>query len=257
MKFRHSFLIAVSVTAIFAYCYASDQETKSLTEQSANDPSPERKEGVAVKHTGAVPGGGVGDLAMGKQLYAQVCFACHGEHGEGKEELNTPSIGGLPAWYIIEQLEKFKAGMRGMHPEDVPGVTMRAITLGLDDQVVKSVAEYVTTLPERFTEAPDVEKFNLEKARYRYANECMECHRYNGRGEIAFHSASLITLNRSYLLRQLKNYREGRRGADSSDMYGNKMVEQARRMSDDDIEMFVDYLGALAAGDDPRPARER
>lgn len=204
------------------------------------------------------PGESPADLAAagGVGVYAQVCAACHGEQGEGKEELHSPSITGLPAWYLEEQLRKFRAGQRGSHPEDVPGQQMRAISVGLSDAQIAEAVATVASMAVRPTEAPP-EGFDLERARHRFANECMECHRYNGMGEIAFNSAPLVTLNRSYLRRQLENYRSGRRGADPQDTYGAKMVEIAGRLSDEEIELLVNYIGTLAHGDDPRPARER
>lgn len=189
-------------------------------------------------------------------IYAQVCAACHGEKGEGKEELHSPSIAGLPAWYIEEQIRKFRSGSRGFHPEDVPGQQMRAISLILTETQISEAGKAVADMPAGLTEAPPP-GFDLETARYRYANECMECHRYNGKGEVVFHSAQLISLNRSYLLRQLHNFRAGRRGATEGDLYGAKMVENMKRLTDEEIEMFVHYIGALAHGDDPRSAREK
>ena len=189
-------------------------------------------------------------------VYAQVCAACHGVNGEGKEELHSPSITGLPVWYLEEQVKKFRAGTRGFHPEDLPGQQMRAISLTLTDAQIAEAAATVAAMPIRLTEEPPAD-FDLETARYRYANECMECHRYNGKGEIVFHSAPLISLNRSYLRRQLMNFRSGLRGATEGDLYGAKMVENMKRLTDEEIELFVNYIGALAHGDDPRGAREK
>ena len=194
--------------------------------------------------------------ATASGIYGQVCAACHGEKGEGKEELHTPSIAGLPAWYVEEQIRKFRSGARGFHPEDLPGQQMRAISLILTELQISEAAKAVTTMPPGITEPPPAD-FDLETARYRYANECMECHRYNGKGAVVFHSAQLISLNQNYLLRQLRNFRAGRRGATEGDLYGAKMVENMKQLTDDEIEMFVHYIGALAHGDDPRGAREK
>ncbi len=212
----------------------------------------------ACREEPAAPGPSAADnaVASGVGVYAQVCAACHGLEGEGKEELHSPSIAGLPEWYSVEQIEKFRSGTRGFHLEDLPGQQMRAISLTLTEAQIAQAAAAVAAMPARPTEAPS-SGFDLEKARYRYANDCMECHRYNGKGEIAFRSAPLISLNRSYLLRQLANYRAGLRGATEGDLYGAKMVERTKALSDEEIALFVGYLGALAHGDDPRSARER
>ena len=187
--------------------------------------------------------------------YARVCAACHGERGGGNEELKAPSIAGLPEWYIKEQFAKFREGKRGAHLDDAPGQQMRAIALSLTEEQIESAAKAVSEFPIVLTEKPGKEA-DLERGRYMFANECMECHRYNGKGEIVFHSAQLISLNRSYLRRQLKNFHSKKRGAEEDDIYGNKMVDVTSRLSDEDIEILVDYIGALAHGDDPRPARE-
>ncbi len=194
--------------------------------------------------------------AAGAGVYAEVCAACHGANGGGKEELHSPSISGLPTWYLEEQVKKFRAGSRGFHPEDLPGQQMRAISLTLTDAQIAEAAATVASMPSHPTEPPPP-GFDLALARVRYANECMECHRYNGKGEIVFHSAPLVTLNRSYLRRQLLNYRSGRRGATGGDLYGAKMVENMKQLSDAEIDLFVNYIGALAHGDDPRAAREK
>lgn len=189
-------------------------------------------------------------------VYGQVCAVCHGEKGEGKEEQFSPSIAGLPAWYIEEQVSKFRKGTRGFHEEDIPGQLMRGIALSLTEEQIKSAAETASTFPRILTEAPP-EGADLTRGRKLYANECMACHRYNGTGEATFHSAQLIALNRSYLHRQLHHYRDGKRGATENDIYGNKMVLVTSRLSDEDIEALVNYIGALAHGDDPRSEMER
>ena len=62
-----------------------------------------------------------GELNRGKELYAN-CVSCHGENGEGTPVIGAPSIGGLPRWYIVTQLQKFRSGARGTHPSDVEGM---------------------------------------------------------------------------------------------------------------------------------------
>lgn len=209
-------------------------------------PKPPANPAVA---TESVPVAGTG-------VYGQVCAACHGVNGEGKEELFSPSIAGLPAWYGEEQLRKFRSGQRGFHPEDLPGQQMRAISLTLTDEQISEAAAAVAAMPMIPTAAP-AEGADIEGGRFHFANTCMECHRYNGMGEIVFHSAPLVSLNPSYLKRQLRHYRAGWRGADPDDLYGQKMVAITSDLSDAEIDRLVDYIGALAHGDDPRGAREK
>src|SRR5690606_23310849 len=57
-----------------------------------------------------------GDAARGQALYA-VCSTCHGPNAEGLHEMNAPALAGREAWYLVRQLENFKAGIRGTHPD--------------------------------------------------------------------------------------------------------------------------------------------
>ena len=53
-------------------------------------------------------------LAYSVDLY-DGCVQCHGESGEGDQDLAAPAIAGLDRWYIKAQLRKFKKSQRGWH----------------------------------------------------------------------------------------------------------------------------------------------
>ncbi len=87
-----------------------------------------------------------GDATAGKATY-MVCVACHGPTGEGNPTLKAPPLTRTPDWYLMAQLKKFKAGVRGSRPEDTSGATMRPMALLLaDEQAMKSVLAYLGTL---------------------------------------------------------------------------------------------------------------
>ncbi|RMF59701.1 MAG: cytochrome c oxidase subunit II [Calditrichaeota bacterium] len=87
-----------------------------------------------------------GDAQHGKALFA-VCQTCHGPNAQGNESLHAPKLSGLPDWYIVQQLKKFKAGIRGTHPQDQWGQTMRPMALTLQtEQDMKDVAAYILSL---------------------------------------------------------------------------------------------------------------
>lgn len=87
-----------------------------------------------------------GDAARGSQLYAP-CTACHGVDGKGNEALKAPALVNQADWYVVAQLQKFRSGMRGTHPSDVPGMQMRPMSLTLpDEQALRDVAAYILTL---------------------------------------------------------------------------------------------------------------
>jgi cytochrome c553 len=43
----------------------------------------------------------------GKTIFQTVCAQCHGNNGEGKAELKSPSIASLPSWYVNTQFANF------------------------------------------------------------------------------------------------------------------------------------------------------
>ncbi len=87
------------------------------------------------------------DTTRGKELYSQSCLACHGEAGMGDKELNSPRLAGMSDWYMVIQLQKFRAGLRGDHPDDVIGLQMAPFAkLMPDEQSLLDVVAYINTL---------------------------------------------------------------------------------------------------------------
>jgi cytochrome c553 len=86
-----------------------------------------------------------GDATAGAGAYA-VCTACHGPDGKGNPALQAPPIVGANDWYLLAQLKKFKAGVRGTNPLDTSGATMRPMSLTLaDEQAMKNVLAHIAT----------------------------------------------------------------------------------------------------------------
>ncbi len=87
-----------------------------------------------------------GDVELGKQAY-ETCIPCHGEFGQGAQALDAPRLSKQHDWYIVRQLENFKAGIRGGHQNDIYGAQMRIMSQMLEsDERVRAVAAYIATL---------------------------------------------------------------------------------------------------------------
>lgn len=88
-----------------------------------------------------------GDTARGQQLYTTTCVACHGDDAMGNAALNSPRLKGMSDWYMVTQLQKFRDGTRGDHPEDTIGAQMVAFSSALpDEQALLDVTAYINTL---------------------------------------------------------------------------------------------------------------
>ena len=188
---------------------------------------------------------GEADLEAGKARYQQVCAQCHGERGEGNFQLKAPSIANLPDWYVAGQIGKFQKDWRGSRPEDVPGNLMHAIAMSLDPVAIRDVAGYIRSM----TLVPTVVTLkggNPERGAELFRERCMECHRYNGRGEPAFRSAQLIGLQDWYIVSQLKKFRDGIRGAHENDAEGTKMHRISERMTDGSFHDVASHIAELA-----------
>jgi cytochrome c553 len=87
-----------------------------------------------------------GDAARGKTLFAG-CTACHGPDAAGNEAVKAPPLNHVDDWYLVEQLKKFKSGVRGFSPTDMEGAQMRPMMATLaDEQAIKDVVAHIVTL---------------------------------------------------------------------------------------------------------------
>ena len=87
-----------------------------------------------------------GDVARGEEIFV-TCKSCHGESGQGIWALNAPRLNGSSDWYMALQLDHYRRGIRGSHPQDLYGKQMTLMTIMLrDDQAINDVVSYINTL---------------------------------------------------------------------------------------------------------------
>ena len=90
-----------------------------------------------------------GDVEAGRKAF-ETCIPCHGEFGEGAQALDAPRLSNQHDWYLVRQLENFKAGIRGSHQNDIYGAQMRIMAQMLQtDEQVRAVAAYIATIEYR------------------------------------------------------------------------------------------------------------
>jgi len=87
-----------------------------------------------------------GDAGAGGAAFP-VCAACHGQAGEGNEQLGGPRLAGQSDWYLVRQLNNFNKGLRGYDPKDTYGNQMKPMAASLtSEQAVNDVVAYIETL---------------------------------------------------------------------------------------------------------------
>jgi cytochrome c oxidase subunit II len=184
-----------------------------------------------------------GDAVAGKALYG-TCAACHGLQGEGNVALNAPKLSGQGGWYLQRQLKNFKNGARGTHDKDVFGKMMAPMAATLaDDAAIANVSAYIKTLPDN--PAPATVKGDAHNGQQRYVT-CGACHGWDGRGIQATNAPALKGISDWYLVTQLKNFKQGIRGAHPQDPYGPQMALVSETLQDDQaINDLVTYINTL------------
>jgi cytochrome c oxidase subunit 2 len=185
----------------------------------------------------------LGDPVLGAASYA-VCAACHGSQGEGLLVLNAPKLSGQDPRYLKRQLRNYKAGLRGIHEDDINGRVMAPMAATLvNDAIIDNVIAYIGTLPDTPAEATIVDGDIAHGAEL--YTLCANCHGDDGQG-IRMNAPRQAGINDWYLLGQLKNFKQGLRGHHPEDLGGKQMRLMAETLQDDQaMRDVVAYINTL------------
>jgi cytochrome c553 len=180
------------------------------------------------------------DAAAGGKKAAEVCAACHGPDGNSAQG-TYPSLAGQTARYIYLQLKDFNEGRR-----TDPQMSPVAKTLTRDDML--NVAAYFAAQELRPTDynadpAAGTGPAGLVTAILKGSTKAAEtlCSMCHGTGLLGQNEIPrLAGQQHDYIVKQLKDFREGRRTNDA----GN-MASVSKTLSDEDIENLAQYLANL------------
>jgi cytochrome c oxidase subunit II len=184
-----------------------------------------------------------GDATAGQALYA-TCTACHGVNAEGNKDLNAPKLSGQAGWYLVQQLQDFKRGLRGTHEKDTFGQQMAPFAATLpDDAAIRNVVAHITSLPEVRPAATVLG--NPDKGRDHFGT-CAACHGADGRGIWSTRAPRLSNMSDWYMQRQLTNFRDGIRGSHREDFDGAQMAAIAKILTEEQaMTDLIDYMHTL------------
>ncbi len=87
-----------------------------------------------------------GDAAAGASRYT-TCAYCHGATGQGSWSTNAPPLAGMSDWYLARQLQQFRQGHRGRHPQDFNGAQMARMSGTVaEGEPTADLLAYINTL---------------------------------------------------------------------------------------------------------------
>jgi cytochrome c oxidase subunit 2 len=161
----------------------------------------------------------------------------------GNDLLKAPRLSGLSDWYIANQLHAFRNGWRGRHAEDLVGMEMQPMATALTDDEIAAAAEFASST----VSAEPVASIDgdAENGKALYAS-CAACHGDDGTGNEALKAPALVGQNDWYLLHQIENYRDGRRGYVAEDSFGQQMRASVNLLDDDEALLdVVKYITTL------------
>lgn len=166
------------------------------------------------------------------------CASCHGDLGQGKE--NVPRLSGLPADYVVKQIDDFAQGRR-------LNETMRIVAITLSDQEKRQLGEYYASLRVPSNAKPALggdiargEELALRGDWNRNVPSCFSCHGPSGFG-VSPAFPALAAQHASYTATQLAAWVGGHRNNSSLDLMGRI----SRELSDADRRAVADYLASL------------
>ena len=193
-----------------------------------------------------------------RALYGAACASCHGTDGRGNRRIDAPVLAGLSAAYLERQLDGFRRGYRGRHPEDLEGLEMRPMVDGFADADLAAVAAWLASLPAPQTAGgaattgevgpADAEGRGGDAARGRtlYA-ACAVCHGRSGEGNDVLGAPRLAGQASWYTLRQLRKFIDGVRGSHPDDTSGLSMRASVADLAPSAAADIVAWIETLQA----------
>ena len=156
------------------------------------------------------------------------CLACHGATGRSETE-GVPSLGGMPADYVLTQLYLFRERQRVAAP-------MNEMAAGLSDDDLRTVSDAVAALPAPVAEAGTADPAREAAAQAIVAkHQCASCHNadFSGHDQIP----RIRAQREEYLAAALRGYKSNARAG-----YDPAMNEVAQPLGDDEIGTLAWYL---------------
>lgn len=185
-----------------------------------------------------------GDPAAG-EAKAGLCGGCHGFDGNS-EDATFPRLAGQYETYIAKQIADFQKGVR-TNNETMAGMAATVASpedahdIGAYFQKQKIAKKPLQPVDKKLAEKG--EKLYYEGNPKTNVYACVNCHGERGRGKAPTVSVFPVIggQHRDYIIKQLKDFREGTRSNDPAGM----MQDIGKRLSEEEIQALANYLSDL------------
>ena len=186
-----------------------------------------------------------------RALYVTACASCHGTDGRGNPQIDAPVIAGLSAAYLERQIDGFRRGYRGRHPEDVEGHEMRPMVEGLADADLAALGAWLASLPTPAAAggaatATEATLGDPARGETLYAS-CAVCHGRAAEGNDVVGAPRLAGQAGWYTARQLHRFIAGVRGSHPDDTAGAAMRAAVADLEPRDVTDLVAWIETLPA----------
>lgn len=176
------------------------------------------------------------DLERGKQLHRQ-CALCHGQFSQGILGGKYPRMAGMPEYYLLRMIERYKDGTL-----EYPAMTVVGGLRNLSQEDTESLVAYISMIdlgsvaPLTIPTAPG----DVEEGEETYKNDCRTCHGRKGEGVSRKESPPLRGQYTEYLARQIEMFKRKQRehALDPED-------ESFADYSDEEIQNILAYISTL------------
>jgi len=176
-----------------------------------------------------------GDAVAGKDK-ALLCTQCHGIDGRSADP-NIPKLAGQLQTYIVSETIKFQQGVR----KDPMMSSIAGVIVNPQD--LEDIAAYFSSQPV-MTGRPVSSTLYNEGEELFSSERCNFCHGDGGKRFAPFADPRIPIIggqHKDYIMKAIRNIREGARPGDEYDM----MVKLMTPLTDRQIEAIAEYLGSL------------
>jgi cytochrome c553 len=174
------------------------------------------------------------DMEAGERKYVAACSACHGRAGGGQPQGRAPRIAGQRYSVIVSQIVGFRLGRR-MDDRMQSRASEHVLPKSQD---IADVAAYAAQL--RLGWAANGPGNLVEAGGQLYVTRCLSCHGVGAVGSDQPVVPRLATQNYDYLVRQLRDFVEGRRPA-----AGRDHLQYVQSLDQEQVTGLADYLSRL------------